>query len=155
MSSARWQPFRRTGEGTYRVDLDADDREVLRLLPAQLQAAVAANPGDGAFRRLNPPAYAHDEAAEREYRQLVGSDLDEGRAQALETLVRTADAAELTEAEISAWLRALNDIRLWLGTVLDVSDDMDSDEAEDPPHILYHALTFLQGSVIDALTGEA
>jgi hypothetical protein len=56
---------------------------------------------------------------------------------------------------METWLRALNGIRLWLGTVLDVSEDMDDDEIDDPAHLLYHALTFLQGSAIEALTGES
>jgi hypothetical protein len=150
--SARKRPFRRNSQGNYVVNLDASDRELLGVLPEQLKQAVAANPADNAFRRLFPPAYANDEAAETEYRRLVGTELDESRSQALETLARTAGSAELTPEEMDGWLRALNDIRLWLGTVLDVSEDMGADEPEDPPHILYHVLTYLQGSVIDALT---
>ena len=73
---------------------------------------------------------------------------------ALDTLAKTADAKELTEAELEAWLRALNDIRLWLGTLLDVTEDESEQEPEDPPHMLYHALTALQAIVIDVLSGE-
>jgi hypothetical protein len=126
----------------------------LRALPAQLRDALAANPKDEAFRRLFPPAYANDPKAEEEYRQLVGSELDEQRALALDTLAKTADATELTREELEAWLRALNDIRLWLGTLLDVSEDEAEQEPEDPPHMLYHALTALQALVIDVLSGD-
>lgn len=152
LSAARRRPFRRNANGTYTVALGADDREVLKVLPAQLSAAVSADPAAEAFKRLFPPAYATDEAAEKEYRSLVGAELDQSRASALSTLARTADATELSEEELDCWLRALNDIRLWLGTVLDVSEDMEADEPDDPPHILYHVLTYLQGSVIDAMT---
>jgi len=120
----------------------------------RLRAAIAVNRNDPAFRRLFPPAYENDEKAEDEYRHLVGIELDESRSHALETLSKTADAIELTQEQLEAWLRALNDIRLWLGTVLDVSEDDVDDEPEDPPHILYQVLTLLQELAVSALSGE-
>ena len=69
----------------------------MRALPTQLRDAIAANPKDDAFRRLFPPAYANDPKAEEEYRQLVGSELDEQRSLALDTLAKTADATELSK----------------------------------------------------------
>jgi Domain of unknown function (DUF2017) len=145
---------RRSRRGSYEISLSTEDREVLRALPTQLRDAIAANPKDEAFRRLFPPAYANDPEADEEYRQMVGPELDERRSVALDTLAKTADATELTEEELEAWLRALNDIRLWLGTLLDVSEDEAEQEPEDPPHMLYHALTALQSMVIDVLSGE-
>ena len=120
----------------------------------QLRSAIAANPKDVAFRRLFPPAYENDASANQEYRRLVRPELDERRSSALETLAKTADATELSEEELEAWLRALNDIRLWLGTLLDITEDEAENEPEDPPHRLYHALTALQSLVIDVLAGE-
>jgi hypothetical protein len=153
--SPRWRPpVRRSRRGLYEISLSSDDREVLRALPTQLRDAIASNPEDDAFRRLFPPAYANDPTAEEEYRQLVGPELDENRSLALDTLAKTADATELTEEELTAWLRALNDIRLWLGTLLDVTEDEAEQEPEDPPHMLYQALTALQAMVIDVLSGE-
>lgn len=145
----------RAKDGSFRVELGAEDRAVLRELPLQLSKAFAANPKDEAFKRLLPPAYSDDPAAEEEYRRLVSQDLTESKAAALETLAKTADAKELTEEELDAWLRALNSVRLWLGTVLDVSEDEEVGEPADPPHVLYHALTWLQALVIDALSGDA
>jgi Domain of unknown function (DUF2017) len=127
---------------------------VLRALPTQLRDAIAADPKDDAFKRLFPPAYVNDPEAEQEYRHLVGPELDEQRTLALDTLAKTAGATELTEEEMEAWLRALNDIRLWLGTLLDVTEDESDDVPEDPPHMLYHALTALQAIIIDVLSGE-
>ena len=49
---------------------------------------------------------------------------------------------------------ALNDIRLWLGTVLDVSEDDADEEPDDPPHILYQVLTVLQELAVSVLAGE-
>ena len=146
-------PVRRARSGKYEISLGAEEREVLRALPEQLLMALAAGRDDASLRRLFPPAYAHDAEAEEEYRQLMGADFDERRAEALGTLASTAGATELSEEQMGAWLRALNDIRLWLGTMLDVSED-DEDEPDDPPHMLYHALTGLQGLFVDVLSGE-
>jgi len=155
LNAPEWQlPLRRSGPGCYEVSLSAEYRELLRALPEQLSAAIAANPKDAVFRRLFPPAYANDEMAEQEYRRLVGPELDQGRTLALETLSKTADATELSEPELDAWVRALNDIRLWLGTLLDVSEDQTDDDPDDPPHLLYHLLTEIQGLAVEALLGD-
>ncbi len=155
LSAARRRPpLRRSGPGRYAVAFGAEDRQVLRALPTQLGAAVAAQPDDAVFRRLFPPAYANDEIAEDEYRRMVRSDLDETRALALDTLARTADATELTEEELDAWLRALNYIRLWLGTLLDIQEDAPEDDLEDPAHLLYYLLTAWQELVVSVLSGE-
>jgi hypothetical protein len=92
--------------------------------------------------------------AEQEFRRLVGPELDESRSLAFETLSETADATELSEQQLDAWVRALNDIRLWLGTLLDVSEDRVDDDPEDPPHLLYHRLTEIQGLAVEALLGD-
>ncbi len=126
---------------------------MLRALPVQLSAALAAKPEDAVFRRLFPPAYADDAGAEAEYRSMVRPDLDEARASALETLAKTADATELSEEELDAWLRALNYIRLWLGTLLDISED-EPEELEDPAHLLYYLLTAWQELIVSVLSGE-
>ena len=155
LNAPEWQlPLRRSGPGCYEVALSAENRELLRTLPAQLSAAIAADPKDAVFRRLFPPAYANDELAEQEYRRLVGPELDQGRTLAFETLSKTADATELSEEELDAWVRALNDIRLWLGTLLDVSEDQTDDDPDDPPHLLYHLLTEIHGLAVEALLGD-
>jgi len=151
----RWRPpLRRTRAGTYEVFLHAEDRELLRSLPAQLRAAIAARPDDPNLQRLFPPAYTSDPEAEHEYRRLMGADLDESRSRALDTLASTAGATELSKEQLDDWVRALNAIRLWLGTVLDVSED-DTEDADDAGHLLYTFLTALQSSAIDALSGAA
>jgi hypothetical protein len=144
-----------SGPGEYQVDLGAEERALLRELPMQLRDAIAVNRDDEAFRRLFPPAYADNAKADADFRSLVGQELEESKSQALETLAKTADATHLTQDEMDAWLRALNDIRLWLGTLLDVGEDETAAEPDDPPHLLYHVLTVIQSLVIDALSGEA
>ena len=153
-AARRKSPLRRCGPGRYAVAFGAEDRQVLRALPVQLGAAIAAKPEDAVFRRLFPPAYADDAVAEDEYRRMVRPDLDETRALALDTLAKTADATELSEEELDAWLRALNYIRLWLGTLLDISEDEPEDGPEDPAHLLYYLLTAWQELVVSVISGE-
>lgn len=64
----------------------------------------------------------------------------------------------LTEEQATAWLTALNDVRLALGTVLDVSDDMPDELPDDDPrsaHIgVYHWLTYVQETLVLALSNR-
>ena len=85
---------------------------------------------------------------------MVRPDLDEARALALDTLAKTADATELSDEQLDAWLRALNYIRLWLGTLLDISEDEPDDEPEDPAHLLYYLLTAWQELVVSVISEE-
>ena len=50
-------------------------------------------------------------------------ELQEGRREALRILAETASRDRLTAEELDAWLRALTDLRLALGTRLDVDED--------------------------------
>jgi hypothetical protein len=58
---------------------------------------------------------------------------------------------ELTEQELRAWLKSLNDLRLVLGVRIGITDDYREELVEDPGFHLYDYLTYLQGSLIDAL----
>ncbi len=144
----------RTAAGTYEVRLDAESRQVLAELTTQLRNAILADRADAAFRRLFPPAHATDEATAAEYRELVGTDLEHSKLAALETLAKTATSSELTAEETDAWVRALNDVRLWMGTMLDVGEDDGPEELDDPPHMLYQVLTWLQDVIVGALSGD-
>ena len=116
--------FARTADGSYTVRLRDDERALLAALPDQLEAIVTAEPSD-ATTRLFPPAYAADNERESEYRRLMGDQLIKHRLDAAATLRGTADRTRLTEEELSAWVGVLNDVRLVLGTVLDVTEDRD------------------------------
>jgi hypothetical protein len=124
-------PIQRTRGGDYRLRLSDGERALLRRLPADLIALLAADPDDPALRRLRPSAYEDDPEAEDEYRHLMEGELEAGRREALRLLAETADRDRLTTEELDAWLRALTDLRLALGTRLDVTEEV-YERAIDP-----------------------
>jgi len=149
-------PVRRVASGGFAVTLSDDERDVLRGLPTQLRELLGSD--DPSLRRLFPPAYPDDDELEAEYRQLMSEDLLAGHAASLDLMEATVDHDELTEDELVGWLGALNDLRLVLGTRLDVTEDLDPTtiDPKDPRRhafALYHYLTWLQDEVITALSG--
>ena len=147
----------RTHQGTYAVRLPAPERALLANLVGQLRDLLQVTTDDPSLRRLFPTAYHDDAERDREYQQLVRDELLERRLAALDTVDATAEARELDGAQLSAWLTALNDLRLVLGTRLDVQEDqeaIDEDHPDAPAMAVYGYLSGLLDDVVDALTGD-
>jgi hypothetical protein len=151
---------RRTRHGDFEVRLPEAERELLATLVRALRAALDGDVGaEPSLRRLFPPAYAHpaDEEAEAQYQAMVHDELLASRRASLDVLEATASRNRLEEPELLAWLTALNQLRLVLGTRLDVSEDdeplPDPDDPAAPLHDVYHYLGVLLEAVIDALEG--
>lgn len=145
----------RVRDGSIRLRLSSGERELLRDLAAELGGRLGEGAGDPDLARLFPPAHADDPDAERGYRRLVGAELLDGRREALRVLADTAGRGELTKEELDAWLRALNDLRLVLGTRLDVGEDalaggLDPDDPDAPMLALYGYLSWLQEQAVEA-----
>jgi hypothetical protein len=113
---------RRTRRGDFQVRLPRAERDLLRALPGELRELLGTS--DPALRRLSPPAYADDAERDAEYQSMVGEDLATSRLRSLEIMEATIDADRLDEEQLLAWLGATNDLRLVLGTRLDVTEDM-------------------------------
>jgi hypothetical protein len=148
----------RRRDGTYRVDLPTEERDVLAALPGQLREALDA--GEPTLYRLFPPAHPDDDRANEEYARLVGPGLVDGKLLALSELERTAHAKFLDEDELASWLGGLESLRLALGTQLDITEEtygaFDADDPQAPRLALYHWLSWLQEEVVQALSaGEA
>jgi Domain of unknown function (DUF2017) len=121
---------------------------------------TAERPDDPALARLFPDAYEDpDDAAE--FRRFTQRDLRTTKlanlATAAESLTRP-NPTQLAEAECLAWLGALNDLRLTLGTRLEVGEDGPEeflDLAEDDPrrvmYLVYDWLTYHQDRLVQAL----
>jgi len=143
----------RRQDGSYRVHLPSEERDMLAALPGQLRDALAE--GEPTVYRLFPPAHADGEA-NAEYTNLVGAGLLEGKLLALAELERTAHATTLDEEGLGTWLGALESLRLVLGTQLDVTEEsygsLDVHDPDAPRLALYHWLSWLQEEVIQALS---
>ncbi|HEX6357414.1 DUF2017 domain-containing protein [Actinophytocola sp.] len=76
----------------------------------------------------------------------------------LDTCPPGGGLVKLSVDHAEAWLSAINDVRLALGTTLGVSEDMPDDLPDDDPrapHLgVYHWLTWMQESLVTALAGE-
>lgn len=135
--------------------LPREEREVLASLPGQLRAAFADD--EPTLYRLFPPAYLGDPAANEDYHRLVGEALVEGHVAALSTFERTVFSETLTLDEVSEWLRALECLRLVLGTELDITEEtyvagLSPTDPDAPRLALYHYLSWLQEEVVTALS---
>jgi hypothetical protein len=142
--------------GGVALRLPPNEQALVRSLAADLVATLGEAPGDPSLRRLTPPAY-EDETDERGYREIMGAELRDGQVQALELLAATAGKERLTDEEAEAWLRALNDLRLVLGTRLDVQegsllDRIDSDDPDAAGLAVYAYLSWLQEQLVEALS---
>ena len=148
---------KRTRKGQYQLRLPAEERDLLRTLPGQLRELLVSGGDDPALRRLFPPAYLGEPEREQEYRRLMGDELLVSRQAALDVMEETIDADLLEEDQILGWLNALNELRLVLGTRLDVTEDMydqevDPDDPRAPGLALYGYLSWLQEEVVAALS---
>jgi hypothetical protein len=142
-------------DGRFGLRLREGERMLLRSLYDDL-ADLLADPDNPAVRRLFPPAHA-DPESEQQYRELVRDQLVAGRAKALDVVRATLSEKILTAEEADAWLRGLNDLRLVLGTRLDVTEDTDFEVELDADErgrelAVYTYLTWLQEQFVEALS---
>lgn len=157
---------KRSRRGGFELRIPPDERDLLRGLAPQMRDAMT-KPGatgasgddpDPAVERLFPVAYPEDVDRQTEYRLLVHDELMESHLAALAVLEETADADRLDEDQLSAWMRAVNEVRLVLGTRLEVTEERVErpsyrNDPRAPAFAVYDYLTYLQGEIIDALSG--
>jgi hypothetical protein len=144
--------IRRERGGGYRLVLSEPERTLLRSLPEQAKDLVSEH--EPLARRVFPPAYPTDHEADADYRRSAGATLLDRHRRSLDTVIATADKSRLDEAEAHDWLDALEVLRLVLGTHLDISEELEEVDEDDPrlPHfVVYQYLTELQNDVVEAL----
>lgn len=108
---------------------------------------------DPALARLFPQAYTDDDEASSEFRRFTEPTM---RSLKVEHALMAADSIRddsqtkfpLTQEQVLAWLAALNDLRLILGTRLEITDEGPDYEDDNPSMMLYSWLTSLQSRVI-------
>jgi hypothetical protein len=174
--------FRARRGGGVSIKLDAGEVSILRSLVSQILDLVqpgetgqdplerahgigaasgsARVPADPVLARLFPSAYGDDEEAAAEFRRYTEATLREGKRADAETLLKTSEPGnvQLTAEQAQAWLRAINDVRLALGTRLEVTEEvhleierMGEDDPRYPAFVTYDWLTYLQDSLVRAL----
>jgi hypothetical protein len=156
------RPFAPAAAGGVEVRLGAGIREALADLCDQLERLLTTEDpsSDPAVARLAPAAYPDDPLRELEFERMAGDDLVRGRLGSLRELRATAGAELLDEEQALAWLRTMNDLRLVLGTRLEVTEESGFEDFEDDAGTaqafqLYIALGALQGELLLALDPEA
>ncbi|ACY99403.1 MULTISPECIES: DUF2017 domain-containing protein [Thermomonospora] len=121
----------------------------------------AEKPDDPVLARLFPDAYTEDDKAAREFRRYTEAGLRDGKRQAAGVVLATLRPGEdvvLDAEQAQAWLRALNDVRLALGTRLDITEEwyeqaaeLDRDDPRFPMYAAYDWLTMLQEQLVRAV----
>jgi hypothetical protein len=170
--------FRRVGDGRIGLDLAPEEGAVLRGLVEQLlelmEALPAGDPGlaelgisesteapaDPALARLFPDGYRDDPDAAGEFRRYTESGLRDGKREAAETVLKGLAETKivLDDVQAHAWLRCLNDLRLTLGTRLEVTEDfyeraeeLDWDDPRYALYAVYDWLGLLQDTLVRSL----
>jgi hypothetical protein len=127
-------------------------------LEALLQAQVAETPEDPVLARLLPDGYRDDPDAAGEFRKYTELALRASKHEAaqlmLDTLPEEGGKIQLTAEAAQGWLKALNDVRLALGTKLGVSEDFEQQwdglAAKDPRRTAFEVYAWL-GAVQESL----
>jgi len=147
------------------ADTETDPLQSMTAMPA----TEVTPPEDPVMRRLLPDAYRDDPESAGEYRRLMEADLRLQKAAALQRVLddlahadtRKGDERriELNDAIAEQWLYALTDVRLVLGTTLEVTEDMDEERATHEPGSprfmqlgVYDWVTWLQDAIVRALS---
>jgi hypothetical protein len=155
--------FRAVRGGEVVARLDPAEAGVVGLLLDQLEQLLEADAddvgGDPVIARLFPDGHRGDPELAADYRELTETSLRSAKADDLATVRATLPQAggevRLDQEQAAAWLRSTNDLRLAMGTRLEISEDTEPPEEitgeEDQQLAVYYWLTALQGSLVDAL----
>ena len=164
-------------DGSVTALLEKDERELLQFLLTELLELVTPTqqidhedafdqlvsqweehpiqaPHDPAEHRLFPDAFRGDTDAATEFRRFTENQLRTQRSQRSEGLLAliksSGEEIRLSQAEAHECVQTLTDLRLVLGTRLEITDDRDS-RGNSVAHSVYDWLTWLQESLVQVL----
>lgn len=144
-------------DGRFDVILDGRVRDVLADALRQV-TDLLDEPDAPLLARLSPPAYEDDPERDAAYQLLAGEELRTARREAIATVHQIHERSEATVDDLWAWIRALNALRLVVGTALGIEDEdhevPDVDPADPTAALwdLYHLTTAVQHEIVAALT---
>jgi Domain of unknown function (DUF2017) len=149
----------RAGSG-FVLHIGRDERAVITQLLEELRDLQSDPDASDATVRLFPVVHPQDAEQEAEYQRLMRDDLVTSRAAgigtAVEVLSRPGRKVPIDETEMLAFVRAINSVRLVLGTILDVTEDDDLDAppelVESPEYHLYGYLSYVLDACVRALS---
>jgi hypothetical protein len=136
------------------LQLGAEERQLLTGLVAEMRELLGTD--DPSLRRLYPTAYLDDPERDAEYQILARAELADRRLHALDVVEATVNAKVLDPDQVNAWMQAVNQIRLVLGTRLDVDEDepdFDPESPDAPARAVYAYLALLLDQFVDAVAG--
>ena len=149
-----WRPLVDVVPGGYQVNLTKPEQRLIRDSMDELRVMLADHDPD--TKRLFPTAYVEHPQLDAEYQKLVNDDLRQGQLDALDVVDQTMDGQVIDRAQAESWMRAVNGVRLALGTRLDVSEEplvaLDPDDPQLRDRIAYEVLNQVLGAFISALS---
>jgi hypothetical protein len=173
--------FSRAARGCVCLRIGSEEAAVVRLLVGQLLDLIGEPgashafedmprltfsdnteiPDDPVLARLFPDAYREDQGASAEFRRYTEQGLRDSKRADAEVVLKTLGEGGrilLDAEEAQAWLKSLNDLRLALGTRLDITEEtleqmrsFDWDDPRNAGYAAYDWLTYLQESLVRAL----
>ena len=162
--------FRRKGRHCV-VTFAVDEVRVLRKVAAEVVGLLTDgfDHGDPVVERLFPDIYPEDADGSAEFRRYTEGELKTAKIDQAGAILAVLPAdgggeVRLDPESAEAWLRALNDARLAMGTRLDISADTDLGEELDDAVLrdptstrvfqlsVYAYLGYLQESLLNAMT---
>jgi hypothetical protein len=151
----------RAVNGGFVLHFDDDDRTFLVRLLGELREMLTTEDDAAMLERLFPTAFPDDAEKEAEYQRLMRDELVSSRVAAFDcatTVLDRAADAPLDDAELLAFMQAINAVRIVLGTLLGITDDETAeaaDAADTPNHHLYGYLGWVLEWTVRALSGTS
>ena len=124
-------------------DENVGDADPLAAVVGMTQTPVGM-PDDPVLLRLLPDAYGDPEQS-AEFRRLTDSELRTGKTAAIDRVLADLESERIEldiDEGVGMWLQAVNDVRLMLGTRLDVTEDWGETVVElptDDPRLTLYA----------------
>jgi hypothetical protein len=149
----------RSGSG-FSLHIGRDERVVLTRLLEELATMQSDPSAADATARLFPVVHPDDPGQEAEYQRLMRDELIQSRAEGIATVVdvlaRPGRKVAISPDEMLAFARAVNSVRLVLGTLLDVTEDDDLDAppelVESPEYQLYGYLSYVLDACVRSMS---
>ena len=147
--------FRRNGDGSFSITIPQQERQLLEQLIPQMRELIESH--DQLAWRLFPNPYPDHEKAADDYAEMIGDDLAERHLAALSIVEETLESKRLEEDQMGAWMSAVNDLRLVIGTRLEVDEETEIDdyvdEIDQSLFLTYSYLGIMLDRIVQAVSG--